>query len=111
MRRLAQAPNILIAQLWIDMLRDQGFETTLQRYFISSIAGDVPPDQCAPELWVTDESLYDKALLALRQLQNTPQRRWVCLGCAELVEGGFVQCWNCGLEEGAAPAPVLTPSP
>jgi hypothetical protein len=102
MRRLAQAPNIAIAQLWIDMLIDQGFETTMQRYFISSIAGDVPPDQCAPELWLTDVTQYDAALLALRQIQYTPQRRWVCAGCKELVEGGFTQCWNCGLAEGMA---------
>ncbi len=102
MRRLAQTPNIAIAQLWCDMLSDQGFETTVQRYFISSIAGDVPPDQCAPELWLIDASQYDAALLALRQIQYTPQRRWVCAGCAELVEGGFTQCWNCGLAQGMA---------
>jgi hypothetical protein len=102
MRRLAQAPNIAIAQLWCDMLRDEGFETTMQRYFISSIAGDVPPDQCSPELWLTDERQYDRALLALRQIQYMPQRRWVCAGCRELVEGGFTQCWNCGLAEGMA---------
>jgi len=31
----------------------------------------------------------------LRDLQNIPQRRWVCR-CGELVEGGFEQCWSCG---------------
>ncbi len=104
MRRLALAPNIAIAQLWADMLCQTGFDTTVQRYFISSIAGDVPPDQCAPELWLTDEGQYDAALSALHTIRQPQQRRWVCEGCHELVEGGFTQCWNCGLQEGALPA-------
>lgn len=103
MRRLALAPNIAIAQLWADMLCQAGYDTTVQRYFISSIAGDVPPDQCAPELWLTDETHYDAALQALHTLRHPQQRRWVCAGCHELVEGGFTQCWNCDLAEGALP--------
>ncbi len=103
MRRLTQAPNIAVAQLWCDMLCQAGFDTTVQRYFISSIAGDVPPDQCAPELWLTDAAQYDAALVALHTIRSPQQRRWVCAGCAELVEGGFTQCWNCGLLEGAVP--------
>lgn len=102
MRRLAHAPNIAIAQLWADMLTSQGIEVTLQRYFLSSIAGDLPPDQCQPELWVTDAAQWDKARSALHDLQHLPQRHWVCGGCAEPVEGGFTQCWNCGLPEPTA---------
>lgn len=105
MRRLTHAPNIVIAQLWVDMLAQQGVETTLQRYFLSSIAGDLPPDQCLPELWVVDDTQWDKAQAALQDLQNLPQRRWVCAGCSELVEGGFTQCWQCGLPEHAHSAP------
>lgn len=104
MRRLALAPNIAVAQLWADMLCQVGYDTTVQRYFISSIAGDVPPDQCAPELWLTDETHYDAALSALHTIRHPQQRRWVCAGCHELVEGGFTQCWNCGLDEGVLPA-------
>lgn len=99
MRRLAHAPNIAIAQLWVDMLASQGIEVTVQRYFLSSIAGDLPPDQCQPELWVTDDALWDKARAALHEVQHLPQRSWQCVGCAEPVEGGFTQCWNCGLPE------------
>jgi hypothetical protein len=35
----------------------------------------------------------------LHEVQHLPQRSWMCAGCAEPVEGGFTQCWNCGLPE------------
>jgi hypothetical protein len=99
MQRLAHAPNIAVAQLWADMLNGEGIETTVQRYFISSIAGDMPPDQCLPELWVMQDAQLPLAKQVLHQLQHPPQRSWVCTGCGEAVEGGFMQCWNCGLDE------------
>lgn len=97
MRRLAQAPNIAIAALWADTLQQAGFSATVQRYFLSGIAGELPPDQCLPEVWLThdDEELRAKAML--ETLQNLPQRRWMC-SCGELVEGGFEACWQCGKE-------------
>jgi hypothetical protein len=103
MQRLADAPNIAIAQLWADMLTGEGFETTVQRYFISSIAGDMPPDQCLPELWVVQDAQLAQARQVLAQLQHPPQRCWVCAGCGETVEGGFWACWQCGLAAAAVP--------
>ena len=94
MRRLAQAPNIAIATLWADMLSQAGMAASVQRYFLSGIAGDLPPDQCLPEVWVTHDDHEARAKALLHDLQNLPQRRWTC-GCGEHVEGGFEQCWNC----------------
>ena len=96
MRRLAQAPNIAIAALWADTLQQAGFSATVQRYFLSGIAGELPPDQCLPEVWLTHDHEEPRAKALLDGLQNLPQRRGVC-ACGELVEGGFEQCWQCGL--------------
>jgi hypothetical protein len=97
MRKLAQAPNIAIATLWADMLSQAGVAASVQRYFLSGIAGDLPPDQCLPEVWVTHDDQEARAKTLLHELQNLPQRRWVC-GCGERVEGGFEQCWQCGAD-------------
>jgi hypothetical protein len=96
MKRIGQAPNIAIAQLWVDMLRDQGLDANMQRYFLNGAAGDLPPDQCLPEIWVQDDAQFDRAKLAFAELQRVPQRNWVCAACGERIEGGFEQCWNCG---------------
>lgn len=55
MRRLTQAPNIAIAALWVEALRQAGIEASVQRYFLGAAAGELPPDQCLPEIWVTDD--------------------------------------------------------
>ena len=96
MKRVAQAPNIAIAQLWLDHLLHSGIAATLQRRFASSIAGDLPPDQALPELWVQDDAQLSAAKAALAELARIEQRNWLCANCGEQVEGGFEACWNCG---------------
>ena len=59
MLRLTRAPNIAIAALWADALQQAGFSASVQRYYLGSVAGQLPPDQCLPEIWLTrdeDES-------------------------------------------------------
>ena len=95
MRRLAQAPNLAIATLWAHALREEGVAASIQREFLGAAVGQLPPDQCLPEIWVEDEAQFERAQGLLHALQHRPQRRWHC-GCGELVEGGFEQCWHCG---------------
>ena len=97
MLRLARAPNIAIAALWADALQQAGFSASVQRYFLGGLAGELPPDQCLPEVWLTNDDEKPAAEKLLDQLQNMPQRRWVCV-CGETVEGGFEQCWQCGTD-------------
>ena len=103
MMRLAQAPNLVIATLWADMLSGAGFKTTVQRAFAGSIAGQIPPDQALPELWLQDESQSRAARALLHALQHPPERRWACAGCAEVIDGPFDTCWCCGAAAPAAP--------
>ncbi|MCZ8254415.1 MAG: DUF2007 domain-containing protein, partial [Polaromonas sp.] len=49
-----------------------------------------------PEVWLTHNEDEPRARELLHSLQNMPQRRWLC-ACGEVVEGGFEQCWNCGI--------------
>jgi rubrerythrin len=96
MRRLAQAPNLAIATLWVHALHEEGIAATVQREYLGAAAGQLPPDQCLPEIWVDDDQQFERARRLLEALQQRPQRRWHCRRCGELVEGGFEQCWNCG---------------
>lgn len=92
--RLTQAPNLSIATLWAEALSAEGIEASVQRQYLSGLAGELPPDQCLPEVWVHDPGQEKRAKELLHHLQNVPQQRWECL-CGELVEGGFQQCWAC----------------
>lgn len=96
MRRLIIAPNLALATLWTDWLCQAGVPTTVQRAFAGSIAGELPPDQAQPELWVTDERQWDEAGRLLQAFRHPVSRRWACPGCTEVIDGPFDQCWNCG---------------
>lgn len=95
MLRLTQAPNLAIATLWADALAVEGIEASVQRQYLSGIAGELPPEQCGPEVWIHHDAQETRARALLYDLQHVPQHRWFC-GCGELVEGGFEQCWACG---------------
>lgn len=94
MPKLTQAPNLAIATLWADALSAEGIASSVQREFLAGGMGELPPDQCLPEVWIRDPREEDRAREVLHHLQHVPQRRWLC-ACGELVEGGFEQCWNC----------------
>jgi hypothetical protein len=99
--RLTQAPNFAIATLWAEALQHMGVATSVQRQYLGGVAGELPPDQCLPEVWVTHPEQEARARELLYELQHVPQRRWLCT-CGELVEGGFEHCWSC-----QAPMPPL----
>jgi uncharacterized protein YlaI len=96
MKRLTQAPNLALATLWADMLTQAGIDANVQRMYSSGIAGEIPPDQALPEVWVLDDGRLEEARRLLAELHSAPQRHWVCRQCHERIDGPFEQCWNCG---------------
>ena len=66
---------------------------------LSSAAGELPPIDCWPELWVVhDEELAEaKAILkkTLAPLESV-KKSWRCRDCGEIIEGQFSECWKCG---------------
>jgi hypothetical protein len=104
MKKLLQAPNLAIATLWADQLSAAGLPAHVERAFASGIAGEIPPDQALPEVWVDDARDAEQARALLETLRRWPERRWCCPGCRELVEGPFEQCWNCGAAMPPQPA-------
>ena len=81
MKRLTRAPNLAIATLWADLLTNAGIAATVQRMYASSIAGELPPDQALPEVWITDDGELERARTLLDELRHPAHRHWVCRGC------------------------------
>lgn len=96
MRRLDRAPNLALATLWADWLCQAGIAASVQRAFAGSIAGEIPPDQALPEVWIADDTAYDDARTLLAALRHAPMRHWLCRACGEAIDGAFEQCWHCG---------------
>jgi hypothetical protein len=100
MKKLLQAPNLVLATLWADQLTGAGVKASVQRAYASGIAGHIPPDQSLPEVWVEDAVMFNRAQALLDEWRRAPQQRWACPGCPEIVDGPFEQCWNCGALRG-----------
>ena len=98
MKRLVQAPNVAIATLWVDLLQQGGIQASVQRAYNRGIAGEIPPDQALPEVWVLDDGEHARAPELRHALRHLPHLHWVCTTCGETVDGPFEQCWNCGAE-------------
>lgn len=95
MLRLTRAPNLALAHLWAHALSQEGIVASVQREFLAGVAGQLPPHECLPEVWIDHPEQEGRARQVLHDLQHVPQQRWVC-ECGERVEGGFEQCWRCG---------------
>lgn len=96
MKRLIEAENLALATLWADLLTQAGIEVRVFGAYAGSIAGEIPPDQALPQLWVMDDAQRPAALRLLAEIRNPPHLHWRCTRCGETVDGPFEQCWHCG---------------
>lgn len=66
---------------------------------LSAAAGELPPIDCWPELWIVNDEDFTRAQTILRKTLAplmSVKKPWRCRGCGEEVEGQFSECWKCG---------------
>ena len=107
MKRIHSAKDPLKIGHLKNVMATFGIKCVAKKLDLISAAGELPPIECWPELWVVDD---DKVVKAKRILKKTlaplasVKRSWTCNGCGENIEGQFSECWNCGHDRfGAKP--------
>ncbi|ADE13656.1 conserved hypothetical protein [Nitrosococcus halophilus Nc 4] len=95
MKLIYSAPNLLLVRHFQNLLESHGIDCVIKNESLSGAAGELPPTECWPELWLTEEKRYREASRLLKGAEED-QRPWTCLHCGELLEGQFDRCWNCG---------------
>jgi len=76
-----------------------GIECRAKNLDLATAAGELPPIECWPELWVLDDERVAEAEAILKKTLaplESVKKPWRCDGCGEEVEGQFTECWNCG---------------
>ncbi|MDR5780021.1 DUF2007 domain-containing protein [Caballeronia sp. LZ065] len=98
MKRLTRAPNLITAQHWVNVLATAGVPCELHNRYLNGAMGEIPADQCAPEIWITDDRDEALALRLLERARKGPDanaRPWRCKPCGEWLEPQFTVCWQC----------------
>lgn len=100
MKLLYSAPNTMLVGHVRNLLDVAGIDCELRNTFLGSGAGELPPTEAWPELWV-DEQDFAVAKKVVDEFLHTPAvtpPEWICPNCGEHVEGQFSACWNCGAD-------------
>ena len=105
MKKVYTAKDPLMIGHLKNVLATFDIKSVTKNYELSSAAGELPPIECWPELWVVDdhrhaeaEAILKKALAPLKSVKKP----WQCNGCGEEIEGQFSECWKCGRSRGHA---------
>ena len=90
---------------WLEsILSARGIEVDFRNRYLGGGAGELPLNECWPELWIVDdrdESLASRIIEQALSSDTAEGESWVCGQCEERLEAQFSQCWHCGGERGS----------
>ena len=101
MRKVYSSDNFLLVGHLRQVLENNHVRCVVRNEHLIGGAGELPPIETWPELWVQEDFQFEKAqelVSAYLEDQSRLHRDWVCAGCGEAVEGQFTDCWKCGAE-------------
>ena len=106
MRKVYASDDFLLVGHLRQVLENHHVHCVVRNEHLIGGAGELPPIECWPELWIVDDDQWEKAraLVDACLPDRSRQRRpWCCPGCGESLEGQFTECWRCGAPRPDAP--------
>jgi Putative prokaryotic signal transducing protein len=95
-KRVLTARHVFEAHHFCNVLAAAGIGAHVRNTFISGALGELPADNCAPEVWVNDSRDAQRAELLITEIQSAVRDApWTCASCRETIEGQFFSCWKC----------------
>ena len=104
MRRVYSAPTSVPVDVMRSLLESEGIDCVVRNRHLGLAAGEVPPHETWPGLWVLDEENFAKAeQLVAEFLRDDPASRgqWKCPLCGERIDGRMGACWRCARPDDA----------
>jgi hypothetical protein len=84
-----------------NVLALHGIECVTRKLDLSTAAGELPPVECWPELWILEDERFADVQAILKKALSpvkAVRKLWMCSDCGEQIEGQFSECWKCGRE-------------
>lgn len=101
MKRIHTSPDPVLAGWLVSILEAAGVPCTVRNGYLGGAAGELPLNECWPELWILDDRDEDLARRLIEGATSAPAAdgpAWRCNGCGETIEAVFGTCWQCGAE-------------
>ncbi|MFT6927465.1 MAG: hypothetical protein ACJAZP_003101 [Psychromonas sp.] len=83
-----------------NLIEAQEIDTFIKNEFAQGAAGEISPLDSWPEVWIYNDSDFDRAveIVTLSQRRSTTVD-WICENCSEKNDPSFEICWNCQHEK------------
>ncbi len=100
MIRVFSHDNIVLVYNIKNLLELAGIHCVVRNDLIHSAAGELPPTEVWPEVWITRPHQRDQAEEVVRTATQGDARAtsWCCPQCSEANAPAFELCWQCGTE-------------
>ncbi|MCW4152480.1 DUF2007 domain-containing protein [Halomonas sp. 18H] len=96
-RVFAHSNPLLVGHV-ANLLEADGIPVERRNMTLGGAAGELPPMECEPEVWVAAQHQAWAESLIEQMRRRTSRPGWVCPVCAEALDGVFDCCWNCGTD-------------
>jgi len=96
MRIVYTNENSLIVNNLKNVLEQENIEVQLKNEFVRSALGEVAAQNTWLELWVVNDSDFERARELVDQItEESSGSEWLCKHCHEENDPSFEICWNC----------------
>ncbi|MBT6274136.1 MAG: DUF2007 domain-containing protein [Chromatiales bacterium] len=98
MKRIYTDANLFQVGLLRSVLEEHGVACMVKNEMLSGGVGELPAQECWPELWILDDTRTDAALALVEDAlsaESSTTEPWQCPACQEIIEPPFSQCWQC----------------
>lgn len=112
MRQVFEHPNFHQVGHFQSILESHSIPSVIRNENTSSIVGEIPFVSAYPELWVTNDEDFERAIALLREYRDSAPPEvagadWICPQCGEEVPGNFSSCWKCDRLREQTPPPTV----
>ncbi|MCZ6804245.1 MAG: DUF2007 domain-containing protein [Proteobacteria bacterium] len=99
MKKVYSSDNPIMAGHIHSLLEANNIDCHLRNINLTGGIGELPINECWPEVWVIDESNFTLAKRLIETALSHAEKNedWQCQ-CGESIEGQFEICWSCGNE-------------
>ncbi len=97
MKKVYECDNVMLAGHIHSLLQSNRIDCHVRNMNLSGGIGELPINECWPEVWVNDDRDYELAQKLISHVLEPTQAGtdWIC-SCGENIEGQFEVCWSCG---------------